>query len=208
MKYDGIIFDLDGTLWNSTPEIYKSWCETISKHSNLNIPSFEQLMAVMGLSDIELMQTLFPQLTDDEALELFNECSIHENEYLENHAATDYEGIYEVLETLSSKHKLSIVSNCGKGYIEAYMKSMKTGKFITDFECFGNTRQPKFENIKSVIKRNNFKNAVYIGDTVWDMQSAISANIDFVHAAYGFGDFECKFPKILKPIELLNIIGE
>lgn len=208
MTYDAIIFDLDGTLWNSVPEIYVSWTETIKKHKELKVPSYEEVLAVMGLSDIKLIQTLFPQLNDNEALELFNECAIHENEYLSAHGATAYQGVNELFKALSPKYKLCIVSNCGTGYIEAYMKSMKTEKYIADFECFGNTREPKSENIKSVVKRNGFKKALYIGDTVWDMQSAVSAGTDFVHASYGFGDFKCNFPKIAKPLDLLNLLGE
>lgn len=207
INYDAIIFDLDGTLWNSTPEVYLSWIETIKKHTELALPSYEEVLAVMGLSDIKLIQKLFPQLNDKEALALFNECAIHENEYLEKNGATAYDGTNELLSTLSKTYKLCIVSNCGKGYIEAYMKSMKTEKYITDFECFGNTREPKSENIKSVVKRNGFTNAVYVGDTIWDMQSTVSAGLDFVHASYGFGEFDCDFPKIKTPLELLKLLG-
>ncbi len=206
MKYDSIIFDLDGTLWDSTQEIYNSWTKVIATREHLKVPSYTDIMCVMGLSDIKLMQTLFPGISDEDALELFKECTEFENEYLSKHGAKAYEGIYEVLETLANKYELFIVSNCGKGYIEAYMKSMGTEKFIKDFECFGNTREPKNENIKKVVVRNNLKKPVYVGDTVWDMQAAHCARVPFIHAAYGFGEFECECEKIKKPIDLLALV--
>ncbi len=208
MKYDGIIFDLDGTLWNSTPANYICWKETAEKWQGLRSLSYQDVLDVMGLSDITLTQKLFPELDDEQAQKLFDQVTAYENEYLGANGAETFEGIYETLETLSKNHKICIVSNCGKGYIEAYLKSMSTKQFISDFESFGNTKKPKSENIKSVVKRNNFKNAVYIGDTIWDMQSAISAGVDFIHASYGFGSFNCDFPKIEKPLDLLNLIGD
>ncbi len=208
MKYDSVIFDLDGTLWNSTPEIFKSWTEVFSKYDDLKLPTFDEIMACMGLSDIDLMKKLFPDIKTSRARELFGECNKNENIYLTKHGATHYEGVYELLETLSKKTKVFIVSNCGLGYIESYMSSMKTEPFITDFECFGNTRKPKSDNIESVVKRNNLQNPVYVGDTVWDMESAKKAGVDFIYATYGFGDFNCNYEKIEKPLDLLNLLGE
>ena len=35
MEFDGIIFDLDGTLWDSTAEVAKTWSTIISEY-NIN----------------------------------------------------------------------------------------------------------------------------------------------------------------------------
>ncbi len=205
MNYDSVIFDLDGTLWNSTKQIHLAWQRIFDKHG-LPKTSYEEIMSVMGLSDIILIQTLFPHLNDEEALELFNECTVSEFEYLREVNGVPYEGIFELLETLSKKLPLCIVSNCDSGYIEIYMETMGTRKFITDFLSFGDTGRPKSENIKTVVERNGFKNPVYVGDTQWDMDSATSAGVPFIYATYGFGDFECDFPRIEKPLDLIKIL--
>ena len=62
-----------------------------------------------------------------------------------------------------------------------------TSKYFTDIECYGNTDLSKGENNKLVIERNNLKNAVYVGDTQGDADSAEFAGIPFVFASYGFG---------------------
>lgn len=208
MKYDSILFDLDGTLWDSTKEVYSSWVETLKKLPDIHrIPSMEQVEAVMGMTDIQLMKTLFPELSSDRALEIFNLCCVEENDYLRQHGATLYPGLRETLETLSGTHKLAVVSNCNAGYIECFMESMGTAAFFTDFESFGRTRKPKWENIRLVIERNGFQNPVYVGDTGWDKEAAEKAGIPFIHAAYGFGKPEGSFEKILKPSDLIALVS-
>ena len=58
---------------------------------------------------------------------------------------------------------------------------------IRDFECFGNTGLLKDENISLVVKRNNLKAPVYVGDTQGDYEACKKAGIPFIWAAYGFG---------------------
>lgn len=207
MRYDGIIFDLDGTLWNSTKEVLHTWTKVITARPELGrVPTYDEFMGVMGLSDKDLMKKLFPALTTEQGLELFNLCCNEENTYLKKHGAVGYEGVPEMLETLCKNYKLSIVSNCNTGYIECYMESMKTEKYFIDFESFGNTRRPKSENIKAVVQRNGFKNPVYIGDTAWDMDAALSVGVPFIHAAYGFGTVPANVPFAASPLDIIGII--
>ena len=80
-----------------------------------------------------------------------------------------------------------IVSNCQKGYIEAFLAAHGLGDFFEDFECSGRTGFTKGKNIRLVMERNRIKEAAYIGDTLLDYAAAREAGIPFVHAAYGFG---------------------
>lgn len=207
MKYDGIIFDLDGTLWDSTKEVAESWKTVIEAKPQLGpMPSYEDIMGVMGMSDTQLMKTLFPKLSEEEGLALFNECCQAENQYLLERGAKSYDGVREMLEELSKDYKLAIVSNCNKGYIECYLESMGVKEFFCDHECFGNTRRPKGENIRLVVERCQFKNPVYVGDTHWDMEAATFAGLPFIHAAYGFGTPGGSCPSIASPMELVSLI--
>lgn len=56
------------------------------------------------------------------------------------------------------------MSNCQSGYIEAFLEYYKINDYIEDIECFGNNDLPKWDNIALIIKRNNLKNPVYVGD--------------------------------------------
>ncbi len=163
MNYDGILFDLDGTLWDSTKGIYKSWVKVLKTLPDIDhIPTMEEQESVMGLSDDVLMKKLFPELSPERGKEVFDLCCQVENVYLREKGGIAYDGIVETLEKLSKSHSLAIVSNCNDGYIEAYFASMGTEQYFADYESFGRTGKPKWENIKSDVERNGYKNPVYV----------------------------------------------
>ncbi len=188
MKYDGIIFDLDGTLWSATQAICDTWNIVLKRHPELNrTMTVEELDRCMGLPMYEIAARLFPTLSEKMQHELMDECCVCENEYLAEHGGILYDGVEEVIEELSKTYPLFIVSNCQEGYIEAFLKAHHLEKYFTDTECWGRTRAAKGISNQMLIKRNNLKNPVYVGDTQGDKQSATDAGIPFIFAAYGFG---------------------
>lgn len=206
MKYDGIIFDLDGTLWDSSAEIKYSWGKVLEQQPDIErIPTQEELEGVMGLGAEELTAKLFPYLSRERRLEIFDLCAVFECEYLSEHGATLYPRLIETLEALSKTHKLFIVSNCADGYIQSFLKAHGTAKFITDFECIGRTGKPKSENIKLIVERNGLKTPVYVGDTQWDCDAATAAGVPFIFASYGFGTAQDK-PMIRSIAELPALV--
>ncbi len=207
MKYDGLIFDLDGTLWDSGQGICETWKEVISRYPQVkSTVTVEKLHACMGLQLEEIARRLFPELDDTMQKKLMDECCEYENEYLENHGGILYPQLESVLKRLSEKYKLFIVSNCQCGYIESFFKAHDMEKYFTDIECYGNTGKSKGENNILLIKRNNLKNPVYIGDTAGDAKSALDAGVPFIYARYGFGTVE-KFDYVIDSFnQLLNIL--
>jgi phosphoglycolate phosphatase len=206
MKYEGIIFDLDGTLWNSTEEICSTWSQVLSKYKDINAEiTVEKLNDCMGLQMEQIAERLFPQVDQKTQLKLMQECCDLENIYLAKHGGTLYPQLEETLAKLAEHHKLFIVSNCQDGYIQSFFTAHKLEKYFVDFESAGKTGLPKGENNKLIIKRNQLKNAVYVGDTLGDVKSAIDAGIPFVYARYGFGDVKVYDYVIDQFAELLNL---
>lgn len=187
--YDGIIFDLDGTLWDSGEAICNTWQSVLSRHPDVKeTVTAEKLQSCMGLPNEKIGQKLFPDLDAGMQKLLMDECCELENIYLSENGGILYPGLIPALESLSSVFRLYIVSNCQSGYIESFFKAHDTGKYFTDIECCGNTGLTKGENIALIIKRNNIKNTVYVGDTQGDADSAEFAGIPFIYASYGFGN--------------------
>ena len=63
----------------------------------------------------------------------------------------------------------------------------------------------KDKNIEIVLKRNNISEAVYVGDTKKDYESANKNKILFIWAEYGFGKCDKFYKKIKDICELRNI---
>ena len=126
---------------------------------------------------------------------------------MRQHGGTLYPRLEETLKILSKDHRLCIVSNCQKGYIEAFLAAHRLEQYFCDHQCFGDTGLSKGENNKLVIRRNGFQATVYVGDTQGDRQSAMDAGIPFVYAAYGFGtvtDYQAKVEQFSELAVLLN----
>lgn len=191
MKTESIIFDLDGTLWDSSESVAACWDETVK---NLNNPLLrnvsitgETLRGLMGLTMDEIAARLFPQLSVSVRTEILERCSENENNFLSLRGGVLYDRTEETLKSLSEKHRLFIVSNCQCGYIETFFECTKLERYFTDYLCWGETGKPKSGTILELMKKNRISEAAYVGDTVGDCLSAFDAGIPFVHAAYGFG---------------------
>lgn len=149
---------------------------------------------------------LFSDVGSNERRQILKLCCQYEHDDLRNN--TDnllYPDVKETLEKLSKKCTLFIVSNCQSGYIELFMKKAGIEKYITDYECFGNTGKGKGENIKLVIERNNLEDVVYVGDTQGDYEATLFAGIPFVFAKYGFGSVENCYAAVSGIKELLSL---
>ena len=184
-----LLFDLDGTIWDSAQEVAESWNIVMHKYH----PEFPELAAsdinaVMGQTMDDIAKTILTEMDPGERESLFKECEEFEVEYIAKHGGVLYPDVEETLKKLEAAgYKMAIVSNCQKGYIDAFFQSMKMKKYFCDMEEWGNTKLSKAENIRLVMERNGFEKAVYIGDTERDQQAAKGAGILFIHASYGFG---------------------
>lgn len=193
----GIIFDMDGTLWDSSDKVVDAWNEIIEKKKGAEYRiTVEQMQAVMGKTMDVLAAMLFPTLSENDRMALMEECCDHENEYLREHGAILYPKLCETLETLKEKYRLFIVSNCQSGYIESFLDHYDIWNYFEDIECYGNNQLPKGDNIALVVSRNHLEQAVYVGDIQGDYEAATQAGIMFIHAAYGFGQVNADVPRI------------
>ena len=207
----GIIFDMDGTLWNSAREVALAWNQVITKKGMKPLTD-QDLARVMGLPMDKLARALFPEMEAQASYDLMDECVMVENDYLEIHGATLYPGVEETLRALRHNYPLYIVSNCQCGYIEAFLAHYGFGELFSDIQCYGVNKKQKGENIRIVAERNGLDRAIYVGDIEGDYHATVEAGGLFVHAAYGFGtlpeEIAKKVPAIQKFSELPAVIEQ
>ena len=212
-KVQAMIFDLDGTMWDATDGILKTWNEVIASHPECkrDLLTVEELGGYLGLPMTEIANRMFPHNTEAEKELLLDECCERENAYLGEHGGILYPKLEETLTILHENYKLFVVSNCQSGYIESFLKAHKLERYFDDIQCWGDNKVPKGENNKVIMERNGVTRAVYVGDTSGDEQSARVAGIPFVYAAYGFGkavapDYTVQaFEELPKLMETVNM---
>lgn len=184
-----IIFDVDGTLWDSTAVVAESWNHAIKKACGIEAGLDEaKLKKLFGKTMDEIGRIMLPSLSEAERSRVCEECFSYENEYLKDHPGVFYDGAVETLAKLAETNDLYIVSNCQKGYIDVVLEHMGIGDKIKAFLCNGDNNLPKGDNIKLIMKQNNVAKAVYVGDIQGDSDAAHAAGIPMVYASYGFGD--------------------
>mgnify|MGYP005852894123 CR=1 FL=1 len=73
MKIDSIIFDLDGTLWDSTEGVSKTWSLVLNKYDyERKEVTVEDLHSCMGKQLDEIGKILFPKLSSEVRKNLMN----------------------------------------------------------------------------------------------------------------------------------------
>ncbi len=205
---DCIILDVDGTLWDTTSIVTNAWMEVLKDRTDVAWrPTPDNLKKLFGRPLSEIAALAFPELSKEEQTTLIDQCCVTEQRTLKKTPGIPFEGMVETVAALSEKYKVCIVSNCEAGYIELMMAAFGLEKYITDFECPGYTGLSKGENCKLIIERNNFKSAVYVGDTQGDRDAAKFAEIPFVYCEYGFGEVDSYEYSIKRLPELLELFA-
>ena len=207
MEFESLIFDIDGTLWDSRALVAEGYnIQLRSEGLDHLCTSAEELKPLFGKVLEEIGDILFGSLPKPDRYELMERCMARENRYLEeNECRIGFPKVAETLEKLAENHRLFIVSNSQQGYPELCMKKLGISHLIRDHLCFGDTGTCKGETIRRLMRENGITSACYIGDTLGDQEAAALAGIPFVYCAFGFGQVTDCWKKIEAFEQLLNL---
>lgn len=204
-----VIFDLDGTLWDSSRSCAESWNVILGKYPDITRRiTVDDMHSFMGKTLDVIAPMALPEIPDPRRWEIMTECVRYEQDYIAEHGGVLYPKLRETLELLREKYALMIVSNCQDGYIQCFLDFAGMRDLFDDFESAGKTGLSKGENIRLVIERNSVDSAVYVGDTQGDLDSADLAGVPFIRAAYGFGTMNREVPEINSLPELLQVVEQ
>ncbi len=193
----GIIFDLDGTMWDSSESVTAAYNIGLEKGGYSLRLSLSDVMAAMGKTMVEIAHMYFDAIDPERAVQIMQECIAEEMEYLKTSGGEVYDGLEDVLKELRKRgYFIACVSNCQSGYIEAFYDATGLGRYFDDKECWGGTGLGKAENIRLTAERNGLDVAVYVGDTDGDRLASEKSGVKFIHAAYGYGKVPDGTPEI------------
>lgn len=189
MTVDSVVFDLDGTLWDTCVPCAVGWNNVLRKHGiAFREITADDIRAVVGRSHEDCIRQVFTGFPEDRIALLTAETATEDVRLIAEVGGVLYPGVADGIERLSRRLPLFIVSNCQAGYIETFLGWSGLGKHVVDFECWGNTGLPKAANLRRLIDRNGLRSPVMVGDTPGDQSAAGECGVPFVFVDYGFGE--------------------
>ena len=207
MKFESLIFDIDGTLWDSRSVVAKSYNAQMKEEGYEAYYVDEAMLGrVFGKTTTEIADIVFEGLAPEIKYPLIERCMKRENGILhEDVSSMSYPNVKETLEQLVKNHRLFIVSNSQCGYPELCMDKLGLTPYIQGHMCFGDTGTSKGQTIRTLMEKYQIENCAYIGDTQGDYEATVEAGVPFLWAAYGFGTPEGYAAKIDAFADLLKL---
>lgn len=189
MKFESLIFDIDGTLWDSRAIIAEGYNEVLrhAGYPELCVDA-EDLKRLFGKTMSEIADILLAKVPEEQRYPLMEKCiDVGDGKLLDDPCDIGYPGVVETLEELSKRYRLFIVSNSQAGYPQTTMEKLGIGHLIQGHLCFGDTGTDKGTTIRILMEKHGIKSAVYIGDTQGDYEASCNAGLPFVWVSFGFG---------------------
>ena len=207
MSHPALIFDIDGTLWDSREIVARGWNHHLAEIGREDLfVNKESLKSLFGKTMTEIADIAFASIPVPERYEVLQVCMEEEHRFLEEDPCSiGFPGITETLTELSARgYDLYIVSNAQCGSPELMMDKLDIRRFFKGWMCFGDTGEAKGVTIRALMERHGVETAHYIGDTQGDLEASRMAGLPFVFCRYGFGnpaEFESvidAFPQLLE----------
>ncbi|MBH1942276.1 HAD family hydrolase [Mobilitalea sibirica] len=189
MKYNTVIFDLDGTLLNTLDDLRDSLNEILVQ-KGFPSQSYDEVKRYVGNGVRNLIRQSIPTSCSEDEVTLYLE------EFKENYRnnmqnkTRPYNGIMELLLDLHRyNYKMAIVSN----KYDTAVKSLAKTYFGTIIPvAIGETaqikRKPAPDSVFTAVKElgSELKNTIFVGDSETDIMTAKNAGIPCIGVTWGF----------------------
>lgn len=188
-KYDLALFDVDGTLLDTSEGVLQSAKYAIEQ-TGLPMPDEKTLLSFIGPPIQESFQRIFG--ITGAALDRMT--NLFRNSYSTDNLlkAMPYRGIYELLDVLVKNHILvAIATYKREDYALKIIDHFGFARYsFSSHGADAHNRLRKSDIIEQCIRECNVGDkarAVMIGDTMHDAEGAKRAGVDFIGVTWGFG---------------------
>lgn len=210
MAFESIIFDVDGTLWDSRALLAQAYNAQLEEEGirGLHVTA-EILKPLFGKPMDKLADGLFDGIVPvPERYALMDRCIVKMDAFMEQKAGPHmgYPDLRPTMEKLKENHRLFIVSNGQKGYPQMAAGKLGLADLMDGYLSWGDTGLSKGQTILQLMKTHNIQSAVYIGDTQGDLEACREAGIPFVFTSFGFGQPESWYAKADRFCDLLEVL--
>lgn len=214
MKFDTVIFDLDGTILDTLDDLKNSVNHALEKN-NFPCRKIEEIRSFVGNGIRLLIERAVPENTDKE---IVDKCFIDFKAHYKDNSdilTKPYDGIVDVLKELKNHGiKLAVVSNKADFAVQKLVE--KYFPHIFDFsvgEKEGVRRKPYPDSVFTAIDylSADKTKTVYIGDSEVDVETAQNSGIPCIAVTWGFRNkivLEKLKPEYIidKPEQIVKII--
>ena len=196
MKFDNrklIIFDLDGTLINSIPDLAAAVNAMLSHY---NLPTFkeEKISAWVGNGVTKLLERAIDASAENSETIPFDEAEKWYKNYYRDHVCEKtylYPEVSETLEYLQNKgYKMAICTNKPYEYIAPILEKLNIQKYIEMWvgEDSLPEKKPKALPLLHLAEKIDVsvKDSVMVGDSKNDILAADNAKMDSIGVSYGY----------------------
>ena len=186
--FDSIIFDLDGTLWDTSETCAKAWNNALVELEITDRQvTADGIRSVTGMPFDVCVQTLFSDLDTARVSKLADRIDAQERLYLTAAGGLIYDGVLEGIKRLAEHYELSIISNCQSWYLQLFLEQSGLRSYFAASTCHGDSGIEKTAMIVDLCKTRILSNPIYVGDTMGDQTACLRAGVSCGHARYGFG---------------------
>ncbi len=192
-SYQAMIFDLDGTLLDTLEDLAASTNYALS-YMGFPCRTTEEVRNFVGNGVMKLIERAVPEGTAPEIVkETLDIFKAHYAEHCEDKTAP-YEGILSLLDALLTEGKtLAVVSNKIDSAVSVLCKKYFGDRMTV---CVGDKegmrKKPAPDSVEEALRVLDIRkeDAVYIGDSEVDIETAKNAEMDCVSVTWGFRDMD------------------